>query len=142
MLIYFLFCCRYVVADPSHQLLSTPSIQSQVTYCYMVYFLFKNFFICECQVVEMNNLVYSVCKIITLAVVQFLLFFFYFCKSRAAKSVHIAYKRYTSPRSRTDDYYFNAWVQKCVGNRSEGKNNESNNIFPVTSSKFMRCFDF
>lgn len=48
--------------------------------------------------------------------------------SHAAKSVHIAYKRYTSPRSGADDNYFNAWVQKRVGNHSEGKNNESSNI--------------
>lgn len=45
-----------------------PSIQSQVKYCYMEYFLSKTFSICECQVVEMNYLLYNMCKIVTLAV--------------------------------------------------------------------------
>lgn len=57
--------------------------------------------------------------------------FFYVKLSHAAKSVHIAYKRYTRPRSRADGYIFNARVQKYVGNHSEGKNNESSNIFQL-----------
>jgi len=51
--------------------------------------------------------------------------------SHAAKSVHTAYKTYTSPRSRADDYCFNVWVQKCVRNDSEVKNNENSNIFQL-----------
>jgi branched-subunit amino acid ABC-type transport system permease component len=106
----------------------------------MEYFVFKTVFVCECQVVEMNNLVYNVCKIITLAVGEkllngyYVLFFllFIYKYSVMLQSLCTLFTRdiqvlgqglmiTTSTRG----------VQKCVRNHSKGKNDENSKAFQL-----------